>query len=67
MIVNLSIDFFFFFSINLSIPEKSLVAIVGPVGCGKSSLISALLGDMIKVKGSVNVKVSIFNQPCCAI
>jgi ABC-type transport system involved in cytochrome bd biosynthesis fused ATPase/permease subunit len=36
-----------------------LVAIVGPVGCGKSSLISALLGDMIKVKGSVNVKVSL--------
>lgn len=43
-------------NIHLSIPEKSLVAIVGPVGCGKSSLISALLGDMIKVKGSVNVK-----------
>ena len=39
--------------------EGSLVAVVGEVGCGKSSLISAFLGEMEKVSGTVNVKASI--------
>ena len=34
------------------------MAIVGQVGCGKSSLLSAILGEMQKKSGSVNVKVS---------
>jgi ABC-type transport system involved in cytochrome bd biosynthesis fused ATPase/permease subunit len=33
------------------------VAVVGPVGCGKSSLVSALLGEMEKLEGTVSVKV----------
>ncbi|XP_017461230.1 PREDICTED: multidrug resistance-associated protein 1-like, partial [Rhagoletis zephyria] len=37
------------------VPKGSLVAIVGQVGSGKSSLLSAMLGDMEKVGGSVNV------------
>lgn len=37
--------------------EGSLVAVVGAVGAGKSSLLSALLGEMDKVSGTVNVKV----------
>lgn len=42
------------------IAEKgSLVAVVGSVGAGKSSLCSAILGEMEKQRGSVNVKVSI--------
>src|SRR5699024_2638890 len=41
--------------INLAIPKGSLVAVVGHVGAGKSSLISAILGDMERVEGSVNV------------
>ena len=45
-------------SINLTIEEGSLVAIVGQVGAGKSSILSAILGEMIKVKGQVNVKVT---------
>ena len=47
----------FFFSIQLSVPTGSLVAVVGQVGSGKSSLISALLGDMEVREGTVNVKV----------
>ncbi|XP_040491213.1 multidrug resistance-associated protein 1 isoform X8 [Ursus maritimus] len=42
--------------ITFSIPEGSLVAVVGQVGCGKSSLLSALLAEMDKVEGHVAVK-----------
>uniref|UniRef100_T1K6F1 ABC-type glutathione-S-conjugate transporter n=2 Tax=Tetranychus urticae TaxID=32264 RepID=T1K6F1_TETUR len=41
--------------ITLDIKDKSLVAIVGQVGSGKSSLLSALLGDLYKTEGYVNV------------
>ncbi|XP_075021177.1 multidrug resistance-associated protein 1 isoform X6 [Calonectris borealis] len=43
-------------SINFTVPEGSLVAVVGQVGCGKSSLLSALLGEMDKKEGYVVVK-----------
>ena len=56
------IFFFFFFSISLSLPKGSLVAVVGQVGCGKSSLISCLLGEMEKLSGHVAVKVYLQNQ-----
>ncbi|KAG1691094.1 Multidrug resistance-associated protein 1 [Nymphon striatum] len=42
--------------ISLKIKPNSLVAIVGRVGAGKSSLISAILGELHKTNGSVNVK-----------
>lgn len=45
--------------INIKIKEGSIVSIVGPVGCGKSSLISAILGEMYQIEGSINVKVCI--------
>ena len=41
--------------INLTVKKGSLVAIVGHVGSGKSSLLSAILGDMERVEGTVNV------------
>ena len=44
-------------SINLSFNTGSLVAVVGTVGSGKSSLISAFLGEMDKITGRVNTKV----------
>lgn len=47
-------------SINLTVQVGHLTAIVGPVGAGKTSLISAILGDMEKVRGQVTVKVSTF-------
>ncbi|XP_006003002.2 multidrug resistance-associated protein 1 [Latimeria chalumnae] len=45
--------------INLTIPEGALVAVVGHVGCGKSSLLSALLGELEKQEGYVAIKGSV--------
>ena len=46
------------YSINLEVPEGSLIAVVGTVGTGKSSLLQAMLGEMEKMRGDVTVKVS---------
>lgn len=46
-------------NINFHVEQGQLVAIVGTVGSGKSSLLSALLGEMEKLNGKVNTKVSI--------
>jgi len=45
-------------SINLQVRRASLTAVVGQVGAGKSSLVSAILGEMEKLHGSVTVTVS---------
>ncbi|XP_036051186.1 canalicular multispecific organic anion transporter 2 [Onychomys torridus] len=50
-------------SLNIQIPKGALVAVVGPVGCGKSSLVSALLGEMEKLEGTVSVKGSVAYVP----
>ena len=42
-------------NINLLIQEGSLVAIVGTVGSGKSSLLSAILGEMQPISGQVKL------------
>jgi ATP-binding cassette, subfamily C (CFTR/MRP), member 1 len=42
-------------NINMRVKKGNLTAVVGPVGCGKTSLISALLGEMEKTRGTVNV------------
>lgn len=39
------------------VPQGSLLAVVGHVGCGKSSLVSALLGEMEKLEGEVSIRV----------
>ena len=44
-------------SVNVNIGIGKLVAVVGQVGSGKSSLISAFLGEMDKVMGQVTLKV----------
>ncbi|XP_074202385.1 multidrug resistance-associated protein 1 isoform X2 [Camelus bactrianus] len=49
--------------ITFSVPEGSLVAVVGQVGCGKSSLLSALLAEMDKVEGHVAIKGSVAYVP----
>src|SRR5699024_1505691 len=42
-------------NLNLVIPKGHLVAIVGSIGTGKSTLLSALLGELVKRSGRVNV------------
>ncbi|KAK8766469.1 hypothetical protein V5799_006750 [Amblyomma americanum] len=49
--------------LNISIPKGALAAIVGSVGSGKSSMLSAFLGDMVKKKGTVNVNGSVAYCP----
>uniref|UniRef100_A0A8C1J8W0 Multidrug resistance-associated protein 1 n=1 Tax=Cyprinus carpio TaxID=7962 RepID=A0A8C1J8W0_CYPCA len=51
------------FRINVCIPEGALVAVVGHVGSGKSSLLSALLGEMQKQEGYVSIKGSVAYVP----
>lgn len=45
--------------IQLKIKKNQLIAVVGSVASGKSSLLSALLGEMHKVKGSVCINGSV--------
>ncbi|CAI6345762.1 unnamed protein product [Macrosiphum euphorbiae] len=44
-------------NINLRVLSGQLVAVVGTVGSGKSSLLSSLLGEMDKVSGRANTKL----------
>ena len=55
--------YFVYDSINLHIQRGSLVAIVGTVGAGKSSILAALLGEMKKAHGSISVCGSIAYVP----
>ncbi|KAF1784013.1 P-loop containing nucleoside triphosphate hydrolase [Phytophthora cactorum] len=45
--------------VNFEVKMGEFVAVQGPVGCGKSSLCSALLGEMEKRKGTVFVGGSV--------
>ncbi|XP_076451201.1 multidrug resistance-associated protein 1-like [Babylonia areolata] len=49
--------------INLDITEGELVAVVGGVGSGKSSLVSAILGEIERRQGKVVVKGSVAYVP----
>ncbi|KAJ2803189.1 hypothetical protein H4R20_002991 [Coemansia guatemalensis] len=50
-------------NINIECTRNGLVAIIGRIGSGKSSLVSAILGDMIKYSGNVAVRGSIAYVP----
>lgn len=41
--------------VDLTAPRNSLIAVVGKVGSGKSSLLQALLGEMGKLRGRIGV------------
>ncbi|XP_036366499.1 multidrug resistance-associated protein 1-like [Octopus sinensis] len=49
--------------INITIPKGQLVSIVGSVGTGKSSLASAILGEMDKLNGTIDIEGSIAYVP----
>ncbi|XP_019384295.1 PREDICTED: multidrug resistance-associated protein 1-like isoform X1 [Crocodylus porosus] len=46
-------------NLNVRIPEGALVAVVGQVGSGKSSFLSAILGEMEKLEGTVQRRGSV--------
>uniref|UniRef100_A0A663DU40 ATP binding cassette subfamily C member 2 n=1 Tax=Aquila chrysaetos chrysaetos TaxID=223781 RepID=A0A663DU40_AQUCH len=50
-------------SVTLDIAPGSLVAVVGAVGSGKSSLVSAMLGEMESIKGHINIQGSLAYVP----
>ncbi|KAF9352690.1 Multidrug resistance-associated protein 1 [Mortierella sp. AD094] len=50
-------------SINLAIGRGSLTAVVGRVGQGKSSLLSAMISDMYKIQGKVQVSGKVAYVP----
>ncbi|KAM8924619.1 ATP-binding cassette sub-family C member 2 [Pelodytes ibericus] len=50
-------------NVNLDIKEGQLVAVVGGVGSGKSSLVSSILGEMDHVSGYINIKGSVAYVP----
>ncbi|KAJ8413727.1 hypothetical protein AAFF_G00082340 [Aldrovandia affinis] len=50
-------------NINLMVPQGSLLAVVGHVGCGKSSLLSAMLGEMEKLEGEICIRGSVAYVP----
>jgi ABC-type multidrug transport system fused ATPase/permease subunit len=50
----------YLYHLNFEVPKGKLIAIVGKVGCGKSSLLSGLLGEMHKLNdGKIHVNGSI--------
>ncbi|KAJ3394478.1 hypothetical protein HDU92_006863 [Lobulomyces angularis] len=50
-------------NINFKIKHGSLVAIVGRVGSGKSSLLNALIGEMKKISGDVKISGKLSYAP----
>uniref|UniRef100_A0A452GXN3 ATP binding cassette subfamily C member 2 n=1 Tax=Gopherus agassizii TaxID=38772 RepID=A0A452GXN3_9SAUR len=49
--------------VTLDIKPGHLVAVVGAVGSGKSSLVSAVLGEMENLKGHINIQGSVAYVP----
>ncbi|KVH98084.1 AAA+ ATPase domain-containing protein [Cynara cardunculus var. scolymus] len=49
--------------VNLAIPKGSLVAVIGEVGSGKSSLLNSILGEMKLIEGSIYSSGSVAYVP----
>ncbi|KAJ1949706.1 hypothetical protein FBU59_001024 [Linderina macrospora] len=49
--------------INIECRRDELLAVIGRVGAGKSSLVSAILGDMLKENGTVSVSGKVAYVP----
>ncbi|KAL1420371.1 hypothetical protein MTO96_024204 [Rhipicephalus appendiculatus] len=50
-------------NVNLNVEPGSLIGVVGFVGSGKSSLLSAILGDMHRIEGNVTCVGSVAYAP----
>ncbi|CAL1540698.1 unnamed protein product, partial [Lymnaea stagnalis] len=50
-------------NLDVNIPTGKLVAVVGQMGAGKSSLLSAILGEMEKVSGDIVVRGTLAYAP----
>ncbi|KAJ3309499.1 hypothetical protein HDV04_005991 [Boothiomyces sp. JEL0838] len=48
-------DTFALENIDISVKKGAKIGIIGPVGSGKSSLLSAIIGEMPKVSGTLNI------------
>lgn len=46
-------------ALNFTLPAGSCAVIIGEVGCGKSSLLAALLGEMPRVRGTTALRGSV--------
>jgi ATP-binding cassette subfamily C (CFTR/MRP) protein 1 len=42
--------------ITFEVPKGGLIGVIGSVGAGKTTLFSALLGELVKVRGSVSIR-----------
>lgn len=49
--------------ITLKITKGELICVLGRVGCGKSSLLSAIAGDLIRLDGTMLVTGSVSYAP----
>ena len=48
---------------ELQLKQGSMVAVVGPVGCGKSAMISGLMGELYTKEGMINVNGNLAYVP----
>lgn len=44
-------------SVSLTVPQGSITIVVGPVGCGKSSLLNSILGELVLREGDLFVRL----------
>lgn len=52
-------DNYFCSSITMKVQPGQLVAVVGPVGSGKSTLVNTILGELNKLHGTIKVRVGL--------
>jgi ABC-type multidrug transport system fused ATPase/permease subunit len=50
-------------NINLSVSRGQLIAVIGKVGSGKSSLLNSLLGEMERIKGHIGMRGTVAYVP----